>query len=109
MLLLVAVLAAVAVIAVAGLLITVFERQQESRNPYVRMVEVDEDTTDPAVWSIDFPRQYESYLRTVDHERTRYGGSDAVPTQMLDQHPWLRTMWSGYAFSIDYRHARKHA
>jgi len=33
---------------VAALLTTIFEHKQEAKNPYVRLVEVDESTTDPA-------------------------------------------------------------
>jgi nitrite reductase (cytochrome c-552) len=105
---------AVAVLALltfgtAALLTNIFERRQEARNPYLMFVEVDEDTTDPAVWGVNWPRQYESFMRTVDYERTRYGGSDAIPRQKLDIYPWLRTMWAGHAFSLDYRESRGHA
>jgi nitrite reductase (cytochrome c-552) len=101
--------AAVVAIAVAALLVNIFERQQEARNPYVRFVDVTDDTTDPTIWGANWPRQYESYRRTVDYERTRYGGSDAIPRQKLEVYPWLRTMWAGHAFSIDYRESRGHA
>jgi nitrite reductase (cytochrome c-552) len=105
---LVVVLALVAM-GLAALLTNIFERHQEARNPYVRFVEVGEDTTDPAVWGVNWPSQYESFQRTVDYERTRYGGSDAIPRQKLEVYPWLRTMWAGHAFSIDYRESRGHA
>ncbi|CAN5776872.1 ammonia-forming cytochrome c nitrite reductase subunit c552 [soil metagenome] len=104
-----AVASGIAAVAVAALLITMFQRHQEARNPYVMFVDVDEDTTDPAVWGVNWPRQYDSFRRTVDYERTRYGGSDAIPIQKLDAYPWLRTMWAGYAFSLDYRESRGHA
>jgi nitrite reductase (cytochrome c-552) len=104
-----AVAAGLAATAVALLLVTMFQRHQEARNPYVMFVEVDENTTDPAVWGVNWPRQYDSFRRTVDYERTRYGGSDAVPRQKLDAYPWLRAMWAGHAFSIDYRESRGHA
>jgi nitrite reductase (cytochrome c-552) len=100
---------ALAAVGIAALLVTIFNRKQEARNPYIKFVEVTENTTDPAVWGVNWPRQYDSYLRTVDYERTRYGGSDAIPKQKLDSDPWLRTMWAGYAFSLDYREARGHA
>jgi nitrite reductase (cytochrome c-552) len=100
---------AVLAIAIAALLVTMFQRHQEARNPYVMFVNVDENTTDPAVWGTNWPRQFDSFRRTVDYERTRYGGSDAVPIQKLDAYPWLRTMWAGYAFSLDYRESRGHA
>jgi nitrite reductase (cytochrome c-552) len=100
---------AVVTLLVAALLINIAERRWEARHPYVRIAEVDEDIIDPAVWGQNWPHQYDSYMRTVDHERTRYGGSDAVPMQKLDHDPWLRLMWAGYAFSLDYRQARGHA
>lgn len=101
--------AAVLTFLIAALLVNVFERKQEARDPYVRVVEVTEATTDPAIWGQNWPRQYDSYRRTVDYQRTRYGGSDALPQQKLDKDPWLRDMYSGYAFALDYRDARGHA
>ncbi len=103
------VIAAIGTVLTHALLMTIFARKQEARVPFQRVVEIDEDTIEPAVWGANWPRQYESYKRTVDYERTRYGGSDAVPAQKLDLYPWLRTMWSGHAFSLDYREARGHA
>jgi nitrite reductase (cytochrome c-552) len=105
----IALIAGLAAIAIAALLVTMFQRHQEARNPYVMFVEVNENTTDPAVWGTNWPRQYDSFRRTVDYERTRYGGSDAIPIQKLEAYPWLRTMWAGHAFSIDYRESRGHA
>jgi nitrite reductase (cytochrome c-552) len=104
-----AVVSGLAVVAIAALVVTMFQRHQEARNPYVMFVEVDENTTDPAVWGANWPRQYDSFRRTVDYERTRYGGSDAIPIQKLEAYPWLRAMWAGHAFSIDYRESRGHA
>src|SRR4030095_7454287 len=77
----VAVAGAVAVLTglVAALLTSIFERKQEARNPYVRLVEVAEETTDPAAWGINWPREFDDYKRTVDVTRTRVGGSDALP------------------------------
>jgi len=101
--------AAVATFAAAAMVVSIFNRKMEARNPYLMFVEVDENTDDPAVWGINWPRQYDSYKRTVDYDRTRYGGSEAIPKQKLDYDPWLRTMWAGFAFSLDYREARGHA
>ena len=39
---------------------------------------VDEETTDPAPWGMNWPRQFDGYQRTVDTTRTRYGGSDGA-------------------------------
>ena len=108
-LVLLTVVVAVASFAIVALLISIFERKQESRTPFVRLVEVSEVSTDPEPWGIDFPAQYESYLRTVDTERTEYGGSHALSPSKLEKDPWLRRLYDGYAFSVDYREARGHA
>jgi nitrite reductase (cytochrome c-552) len=74
------------------------------------------------VWGRNFPQQYDAYRRTVDQQRTRYGGSEAVPrtpTQAdprsvtaqsrLEEDPRLKTFWAGYAFAVDFREERGHA
>ncbi|RUO92814.1 ammonia-forming cytochrome c nitrite reductase subunit c552 [Corallococcus sp. AB018] len=118
----VAVAAALASAGVTALLVNIMERKQEARNPFYRVVELDDTITDPAVWGKNFPLQYDGYKRTVDQKRTRYGGSEAVartPTQAdprsvvaqsrLEEDPRLVTMWSGYAFATDFREERGHA
>ncbi len=67
-----AIVAALAAAGVTALLVTVVERKQEARNPFYRVVELTEETVDPATWSKNFPLQYDGYLRTVDQQRTRY-------------------------------------
>ena len=117
-----AAVAAAFAVGVTALLVNIFERKQEAREPFFRVVELDDETTDPAVWGKNFPLQYDSYRRTVDQQRTRYGGSEAVPRaptaadprtvvaqSRLDEDPRLRTMWAGYAFSKDFREERGHA
>jgi len=116
------VLAAVAAFAVTALLINIFERKQEARNPFYRVVELSDNIDDPAVWGKNFPMQYDLYLRTVDEVRTKYGGSEAMPhspaqadprsavaRSKLEEDPRLKVMWAGYAFSKDYRERRGHA
>lgn len=116
------VLAAVAALAVTALLINIFERKQEARNPFYRVVELTDQTEDAAIWGKNFPMQYDLYLKTVDQVRTRYGGSEALPhspteadprtvvaQSKLQEDPRLKTMWAGYAFSKDFREERGHA
>jgi nitrite reductase (cytochrome c-552) len=118
----VALVAAVAAAAVTGILVSIVEHKQEARNPFFRVAALDEDTVDPAVWGRNFPSQYDSYRRTVDQVRTRFGGSEAVPRtptavdprsvvaqSKLDEDPRLKTIWAGYAFSKDFREERGHA
>ena len=103
---------------VAGLALNIAERKIEARQTVFRLVDIDETTVDPALWGKNFPRQYDGYIRTADNERTRYGGSEAMPlgdgrvskaVQKLDTDPRLRTIFNGYAFAIDYRERRGHA
>jgi nitrite reductase (cytochrome c-552) len=107
----VAVAGGVAVVTalVAALLTSIFQRKQEARNPYVRLVEVTESTTDPAPWGVNWSREFDDYKRTVDVTRTRFGGSEALPEQKAKDDPWLTRMFAGYAFAIDYRDRRGHA
>jgi nitrite reductase (cytochrome c-552) len=121
-LVLVVLIAAVAAAAVSGVLISIFQHKQEARNPFFRVVELNDETVDPAVWGRNFPSQFDSYRRTVDQVRTRFGGSEAVPRtptavdprsvvaqSRLDEDPRLKTIWAGYAFSKDFREERGHA
>ncbi len=82
-------------------------RKQESLQTVFQVVKLTEDTVDPAEWGKNFRRQYDSYKRTVDTERTRYGGSEAF--QKLDEDPRWRVFFQGYAFGVDYREERGHA
>jgi len=106
----------------ALLLTSIVERRQEARNPFYRVVELNDTITDPAVWGKNFPLQYDDYLRTVDMVRTRYGGSEAFPRtpteadprtavsqSRLEEDPRLRELWAGYAFAHDFREERGHA
>src|SRR5512147_3249289 len=86
-LLLVVALTAVATLAITALLVNIFERKQEARNPFFKVVELDDNTEDPAIWGKNFPLQYDAYRRTVDQVRTRYGGSEAVPRTPTEADP----------------------
>ena len=54
----IAAICAALVFLVTGLLTSIFERKQEAKNPYVRLVEVSEETTDPAAWGVNWAREY---------------------------------------------------
>ena len=98
--------------ALTALLINIAERKAESKNRTIRLAEVTEDDTDPEKWGVNWPRQYDSYNRTAISTRTRFGGhggSEALPEQKIERDPWLKRMFLGYAFSIDYRDRRGHA
>ncbi len=104
---LVAVIVAGATAAVMLLSANIMERKVEARQTTFRITEIAETTVNPAEWGKNYPRQHDSYKRTVDVERTRHGGSEAF--QHLDEDPRWRTIFNGYAFAIDYREDRGHA
>lgn len=121
-LLLTALVAGVLSFGLVMLLIDILEKKQQARHPFFQVVDLDDSISDPAVWGRNFPQQYDDYLRTVDMERTRHGGSEAVPREpttddprpvtsrsKLNLIPELKRMWAGYAFAIDFREARGHA
>jgi nitrite reductase (cytochrome c-552) len=101
------VIAAAATIGVLALWRNIMQRKAEARQTVFQIVALDENSVDPAEWGKNYPRQYDSYRRTVDTERTRHGGSDAF--QKLDADPRWRTLFQGYAFAVDYREERGHA
>src|SRR5688572_25805029 len=116
------VLGFVAAFGLIALLMNIASHKTEERNPFFRVVELTDDTEDPAVWGKNFPLQYDAYKRTVDMSRTRYGGSEAVPRMpdakdpraitsqsKIDENPDLKRMWAGYAFALDFREERGHA
>lgn len=98
---------AAATVGVMALWRNIMERKAEARQHVFKIVELDERTVDPAEWGKNYPRQYDSYRRTVDTERTRHGGSEAF--QKLDADPRWRVLFQGYAFAADYREERGHA
>ena len=114
--------AASAAAGVSALLVTIVEHKEEARNPFFRVVELTDETDDPAIWGKNFPFQYDHYRRTTDQVRTRFGGSEAMPRtptdadprtvvaqSRLEEDPRLKTMWAGYAFAKDFREERGHA
>ena len=82
-----AVVATVGSVAAVALLLNIFERKQEARSAFTRIVELTEDTSDPSEWGKNFPHQYDAYRRTVDQVRTRFGGSEALPRVPTDSDP----------------------
>lgn len=99
--------AAVATIGVTWVLITMFTHKQEARQPFVRVAEVTEISTDPEPWGRNWPHQYDGWKATAGDSFR--GGASSLPESKLDHFPWLRRLYAGYAFSIDYRQARGHA
>lgn len=116
------ILTAAIAFGIVALLVNIFEHKQEARNPFFRVVEINNETEDPAVWGKNFPMQYDGYTHTVDMVRTRYGGSEAMPrtpsqadprsvvaNSRIEEDPRLKVIWAGYPFATDFREERGHA
>ena len=86
-------------VGVMFLLQNINERKEEAKQNVFRVVELSEETIDPAEWGKNYPRQYDGYLRTVDTVRTRHGGSEAF--QKLDEDPVWRTIFACLLYTSD--------
>jgi nitrite reductase (cytochrome c-552) len=101
------VLVALATAGVMALLMNIFERKKQAGQYPLKVVEIAEDEVDAAVWGKNFPRQYDSFIKTREnYGRTFYGGS--FPYQKHDENPRLRRLWAGNPFAVDYREERGH-
>ncbi|GJQ33450.1 MAG: hypothetical protein HBSAPP04_22890 [Ignavibacteriaceae bacterium] len=60
------------------------------------------------VWGENYPREYETYMKTLDTNfASKHGGSKKI--DYLEKYPELVIMWAGYAFAKDYNQGRGHA
>jgi nitrite reductase (cytochrome c-552) len=91
----------------AALLLNIQERRTEAAQFPLRIIDIPQDELDPAVWGTNFPRQYDSFMRTQDDTvATPYGGS--VVYSKLERNPRLVRLWAGYAFAKDHNEERGH-
>ena len=104
---------ALVAVGAAALLANIAERKEAAKHQYVKVVEVTEDDTDPAKWGKNWPREYDGYMRTTDPTSTKYGGaagaSEGQPApQKAERDPWLKRIFAGYLFAVDFRDRRGH-
>ncbi len=98
---------AVLLAALAFLLTNIVTRKTEAVAYPLKVVQIGPKELDPAVWGKNFPREYDSFMKTKDSTiKTPYGGS--VPYSKLETYPALKRIWAGYAFSVDYNEERGH-
>ncbi|GEJ56079.1 ammonia-forming cytochrome c nitrite reductase subunit c552 [Anaeromyxobacter diazotrophicus] len=105
---------ALVAIAAAALLVNISERKSEARHAFVKVVDVGENDTDPAKWGKNWPREFDDYKRTAERTATKYGGGAGtaegeMPPEKADRDPWLKRVFAGYLFAVDYRDRRGHA
>ncbi|MBX3082489.1 MAG: ammonia-forming cytochrome c nitrite reductase subunit c552 [Anaerolineae bacterium] len=101
------ILGGVLMIGIGALLVNITERQAEGRVPLAQISAIPENELDPAVWGVNFPSEYDSFLKMQDDTvSTAYGGSK--PINKLERFPQLVQLWAGYAFSVDFNEERGH-
>jgi len=99
----------VIIVFILGLLASsILERRAESVFVYTPQVDYSQFEPRNEVWGKNFPRQYQSYLKTADTTfRSKHQGSAMI--DMLEESPRMVLLWAGYAFSRDYNQSRGHA
>lgn len=97
----------VAVVFLVGLMAaSIVERRQETFRVH-RVQPIAEWEPRNAVWGVNFPRQFESYLKTREGDFTSlHGGS--VEIDYLERYPYRVVLWAGYPFARDYKQGRGH-
>jgi nitrite reductase (cytochrome c-552) len=97
-----------AIVALLGLLaFSIAERRWEAQRPALVVQPIAEWEPDNAVWGENYPREYESYLKTrIDDTKTKFGG--AYPRDYLEEDPYQVILFAGYGFSKEYLQARGH-
>jgi nitrite reductase (cytochrome c-552) len=105
---------ALAAVGAAALLVNIAERKEAAKHAYVKLAEVTENDVDAAKWGVNWPREYDGYKRTAEPTATKYGGAaganEGQPApQKADRDPWLKRVFAGYLFAVDYRDRRGHA
>jgi nitrite reductase (cytochrome c-552) len=99
---------AAAVIVLHLLVISIMERRWEAQRPVLTVSPVKPLEPDSAVWGQNYPRQYDSYLRTrMTGDITKFGGSGK--RDYLEMYPVQVILFAGYAFSKGYDEPRGHA
>jgi nitrite reductase (cytochrome c-552) len=84
------------------------DRRAEARFAYQPRVYIEGIEPRDSVWGMNYPRQYQSYLKTADtsfHSLYLTSGHKDV----LANQPELVILWAGYGFSKDYNQPKGHA
>jgi nitrite reductase (cytochrome c-552) len=101
-------LGTVIVVFILGLLASsVIERRSEQKVYFQMVSEIPDWEPRNEVWGQNFPREYESYVNTLDTTfRSKYGGG--ATRDALNEQPEMVVLWAGYAFSREYKQSRGH-
>jgi len=98
----------VVVVVLLGLLaVSIMERRWEAQRPAMVVRPLGAWEPNSAIWGQNYPREYESYMRTaISDTETKYGGS--YPRDYLQIDPRQVILFAGYGFAKEYLQARGH-
>lgn len=98
----------IVVVFLLGLLAaSIIQRRTEAVFAYTPTIDYPDWEPRNEVWGKNFPREYQSYMKTSDTSfRSKYNGSAMI--DMLEVDPRMVVLWAGYAFSKDYSQSRGH-
>ena len=96
------------VVVLVMLAVSIQEKRWEAQRPAMVFRPIAEWESDNSVWGQNYPREYETHLKTQDDTtRTLFGGAD--PRDYLEDDPYQVILFAGYGFSKEYLQARGHA
>lgn len=97
----------VAVFFLGILASSILEMKQESVAKLQPVTELRDFEPRNEVWGENYPREYETYMKTLDMNFSSvYGGNAMI--DYLEEFPELVILWAGYGFSKDYNQGRGH-
>jgi len=98
---------AVVVFLLGMLASNVINRKSEAKFAYTPKVTINENEPRNDVWGKNYPKQYQSYIQTLDTTFSSYQGGSKMH-DLLEEDPMLVVLWAGYGFSKDYNQGRGH-
>ncbi len=100
--------ATILIVFLLGILASsIMERRAEAVFAYTPQVKHSQFEPRNEVWGKNFPREYQTYMKTKDTLfRSKYNGNAMI--DMLEVDPRLVVLWAGYGFSKDYNQGRGH-
>ncbi|MDP4116265.1 MAG: ammonia-forming cytochrome c nitrite reductase subunit c552, partial [Bacteroidota bacterium] len=101
-------LSTLAVVFLIGLFgASIMQRRSEASFAFQQVRPIAEWEPRNEVWGENYPREYETYVQTMDTNfRSKYNSSGFV--DVLEKDPNLVILWAGYAFAREYNQPRGH-
>ncbi|WP_281988691.1 ammonia-forming cytochrome c nitrite reductase [Aquimarina aggregata] len=96
------------VVFLLGLLASsIINRKSEAKYAFVPQVNISENEPRNEVWGLNYPKEYQSSLQTLDTTFASFQGGSHM-RDVLEEDPNLVVLFAGYGFSKDYNQGRGH-